>query len=342
MLPGPPIWRSNAPSHSTMPLRSACALAEGLCMVSALSQDLDTLETAAQTLTRTASHHGLHFWKAYGDLYELWAMMQHKETPASGRIPSVIRRLDEMQFDLCYTPFVADVLCSRKSQAALFHPSVDCEDGHWAMPEFLRIEAEFDLEHNAGQPDSTVEHRLERALALAQECGARSWELKVAATLAHLLISDNRRDEAQILLRKARFRPIPAATNPTVCERRTPFGTNYGIRQHAKHLPNFANAGFVVRRVEGRVGRCQTRAHSTCWLAPAAAHGGKQKIDDGAVVPDFHNQPLGLSGPWKLYLLDLERLASGLKWSGREDSNLRPPGPEPGALPDCATPRTMD
>ena len=28
------------------------------------------------------------------------------------------------------------------------------------------------------------------------------------------------------------------------------------------------------------------------------------------------------------------------KWSGREDSNLRPPGPEPGALPDCATPRT--
>jgi site-specific DNA recombinase len=27
------------------------------------------------------------------------------------------------------------------------------------------------------------------------------------------------------------------------------------------------------------------------------------------------------------------------EWSGREDSNLRPPGPEPGALPDCATPR---
>src|SRR5262245_2458337 len=26
-------------------------------------------------------------------------------------------------------------------------------------------------------------------------------------------------------------------------------------------------------------------------------------------------------------------------WSGREDLNLRPPGPEPGALPGCATPR---
>jgi thioredoxin-like negative regulator of GroEL len=69
------------------------------------------------------------------------------------------------------------------------------------MPEFLRIEAEFDTEHNAGQFESTVEHRLERALALARERGACSWELKVALTLARLLISNNRRDEAQILLR---------------------------------------------------------------------------------------------------------------------------------------------
>src|SRR5436853_7676172 len=29
----------------------------------------------------------------------------------------------------------------------------------------------------------------------------------------------------------------------------------------------------------------------------------------------------------------------GIKWSGREDLNLRPPCPEPGALPGCATPR---
>ncbi len=28
-------------------------------------------------------------------------------------------------------------------------------------------------------------------------------------------------------------------------------------------------------------------------------------------------------------------------WSGREDLNLRPPAPEAGALPDCATPRYL-
>ena len=178
-----------------------CALAEGLCMVSALNQDLKTLEKATQDLTRTASRHGLQFWKGYGEIFELWAMMQHKEKPASGPITSVIRLLDEMQFALWYTPFVADVLRSCPSPVASFRPPSDCEDGHWAMPEFLRIEAEFDLEHNAGQFESTVEHRLESALALAHERGARSWELKVAADLARLLISDNRRDKAQILLR---------------------------------------------------------------------------------------------------------------------------------------------
>ena len=182
-----------------------CALAERLCMVSALNQDLDGLEKATQDLTRTSSQHGLQVWKAYGEIFELWAMMQHKEKLASGRITSVIRLLDEMQFNLWYTPFVADVLRSCAppvgSMWTSFRPPVDCEESHWAMPEFLRLEADFDLEHNAGRRESTVEHRLESALALAHERGARSWELKVAATLARLLISDNRRDKAQLLLR---------------------------------------------------------------------------------------------------------------------------------------------
>ena len=182
-----------------------CSLAEGLCMVFALNQDLDGLEKATQDLTRTASRYGLQVWKAYGEIFELWAMMQHKEKLALGRITSVIRLLDEMQFNLWYTPFVADVLRSSASPVGSmwtsFRPPVDCEDSHWAMPEFLRIEADFHLEHNAGRLESRVEHRLERALALARECGARSWELKVAATLARLLISDNRCDKAQTLLR---------------------------------------------------------------------------------------------------------------------------------------------
>lgn len=32
---------------------------------------------------------------------------------------------------------------------------------------------------------------------------------------------------------------------------------------------------------------------------------------------------------------------NGLSLSGRQDSNLRPPVPKTGALPDCATPRAF-
>ena len=34
-----------------------------------------------------------------------------------------------------------------------------------------------------------------------------------------------------------------------------------------------------------------------------------------------------------------DRIKQSLFWSGRQDSNLRPPGPKPGALPACATSR---
>jgi hypothetical protein len=63
---------------------------------------------------------------------------------------------------------------------------------------------------------------IQKPLALAHERGARSWELKVAATLARLLISDNRRDKAQILLRST-ISSFPIGNESTVCERRTPY-----------------------------------------------------------------------------------------------------------------------
>jgi site-specific DNA recombinase len=53
-------------------------------------------------------------------------------------------------------------------------------------------------------------------------------------------------------------------------------------------------------------------------------------IDAVSVVPTYRK-------PFDL----IAKRAQMEEWSGREDSNLRPPGPEPGALPDCATPRTL-
>lgn len=45
---------------------------------------------------------------------------------------------------------------------------------------------------------------------------------------------------------------------------------------------------------------------------------------------------------WKAAVLPLHHSRKEFRvatWSGRQDSNLRPPGPKPGALPACATSR---
>jgi hypothetical protein len=39
------------------------------------------------------------------------------------------------------------------------------------------------------------------------------------------------------------------------------------------------------------------------------------------------------------FLAHVRWISRNMNLSGRQDLNLRPPGPQPGALPDCATPR---
>src|SRR3954453_9082814 len=56
---------------------------------------------------------------------------------------------------------------------------------------------------------------------------------------------------------------------------------------------------------------------------------------DAALLP----QGIGLRTPvWAGHAKGPQKRAFHLL-SGRQDLNLRPPGPQPGALPDCATPR---
>ena len=44
---------------------------------------------------------------------------------------------------------------------------------------------------------------------------------------------------------------------------------------------------------------------------------------------------------WKAGALPLSYTRKLKKWSEQQDSNLRPPGPKPGALPNCAMPRYL-
>ncbi len=68
---------------------------------------------------------------------------------------------------------------------------------------------------------------------------------------------------------------------------------------------------------------------------------GNRACRDALVSPArLERATHSLEGCCSIHLSYGEKTTAGAReWSGREDSNLRPPGPKPGALPGCATPR---
>src|ERR1700733_4009318 len=182
-----------------------CALAEGWCMVHALNGDDAVVEQAAATLIDTASKHGLGFWKAYGDLFELWvAARRSTEAVPSDRFDTVIAVMNDIQFDAGYSTLLADLLLACR-QAGRDVPVLSTfaaefmrqakEDTHWAAPEFLRVEAKL-----ASAGERMSQEQLATALSLARRQGAPAWELKIAIDLAGALIQDDRLAEARAVL----------------------------------------------------------------------------------------------------------------------------------------------
>jgi predicted ATPase len=74
------------------------------------------------------------------------------------------------------------------------------EDGqHWYAPELLRIKADILLRQSADQ-SGLAEDCFAQAAEMARGQGARTWELRIALSLAHLRAAQGRRDEAKQIL----------------------------------------------------------------------------------------------------------------------------------------------
>jgi predicted ATPase len=70
----------------------------------------------------------------------------------------------------------------------------------WSAPELLRIEAMLLLWHNTPGADAAAEAKLLRALEVAREQAALSWELRAAMSLARLWRRHGRAAEARALM----------------------------------------------------------------------------------------------------------------------------------------------
>ena len=73
-------------------------------------------------------------------------------------------------------------------------------DVRWNTPELLRVDAELLLWHAAPDAVTAAEAKLLRALEIAREQSALSWELRAAMSLARLWRRHGRATEARDLL----------------------------------------------------------------------------------------------------------------------------------------------
>jgi predicted ATPase/DNA-binding winged helix-turn-helix (wHTH) protein len=100
---------------------------------------------------------------------------------------ALITSFVEPRVDLFSTMPLARMLSERNVPV----PSPEPEPAEvlWNTPELLRVDAELLLWHNLPDAAASAEARLLRALKIAREQAALSWELRVAMSLARLMLS---------------------------------------------------------------------------------------------------------------------------------------------------------
>src|SRR5262249_17043508 len=97
---------------------------------------------------------------------------------------SLIASFMEPRVDLFPVHRIADLLFQESMPVPL--PDPELADVRWNTPELRRVDAELLLWHNPPGAGATAEAKLLRALEIAREQTALSWELRVATSLASL------------------------------------------------------------------------------------------------------------------------------------------------------------
>jgi predicted ATPase/DNA-binding winged helix-turn-helix (wHTH) protein len=182
------------------------ALASGACPVSALIED-DML--AHRFIDRVLDVSVTPSWTSWADCYRGALLIQQNRTDGPGYLDEALKRLYNGSLQQLHSWFLGMLARGLMTQGELggardtIQKALDKAEHRrerWCEPELLRIKAEVTaaLGHRDG-----AEALFQQSLALAQQQGAQSWELRTATGLARLLLHQGRAGDAI-----ARLRPI--------------------------------------------------------------------------------------------------------------------------------------
>jgi predicted ATPase/class 3 adenylate cyclase len=193
--------RLGSPFSMVFALMHAIALAH-------LRGEYETIRARAETMMEIAREQGFPYWSAIASMI-IGRTLVGEGSHAAGiiRMRDAMTSLRDAGGELIYNYALSllaeSYLVAREPEKGLAaiaeaFTSIEASGQHMHEAELWRLRGELLVIH--GDAESEAEHSLQRALQVAREQQARSWELRTATSLARLLRTQNRYDEARSTL----------------------------------------------------------------------------------------------------------------------------------------------
>jgi predicted ATPase len=186
------------------------ALAEASCPIALMSGELALAERHIAMLIDLAASHALTFWSNWGRCLNGALLIRCGNDQSGSRLlRTAIDALTEMGWAMRVPEFLGTLAqglanSGQMAEAAgiieLALSKSERDEELWCFAELLRIKGELMLHGNGSLAAESASPIFLRALALARQQGARSWELRAATSFARLMVTQGRYEEARQVL----------------------------------------------------------------------------------------------------------------------------------------------
>jgi len=186
-------------------------LGQGACPVALWSGDLTAVDRYLDMLLEQSASHTLGLWHAWGLCFRGIVLIRRGDNKAGlHALRSVLAEVPEIRSLPRYLGLLGELATAmgRAGEVAQALETIEGAIGrsesrqeHWCLPELLRIKGELVLQENAPNAELTAATYFRRALDLAIEQAALSWQLRAATSLARLQRDQGNVEDARSLLR---------------------------------------------------------------------------------------------------------------------------------------------
>lgn len=186
-------------------------LGQGACPVALWSGDLGAAERYLDLLLDHSASHTLGLWHAWGLCFRGLVLIKRGDNQAGiHALRSVLAEVPAIRSLPRYLGLLGElaIAMGRAGEVAQALETIDgaigrSESRHerWCLPELLRIKGELVLQEKAATAASAASSYFGRALDLALEQSAMSWQLRAATSLARLRRDQGKDEEARNLLK---------------------------------------------------------------------------------------------------------------------------------------------